>query len=57
MAIAALEAGFHTLCEKPMAMSVTEAEAIARAVEASGRCLALAFTYSAYPLIEEAGCA
>lgn len=54
MAIAALEAGFHTLCEKPMAMSVAEAEAIARAVEASGRSLALAFTYSAYPLIEEA---
>ena len=54
MAIAALQAGFHVFCEKPMAMSVAEAEAIAEAAEASGRHFALAFTYSGYPLIEEA---
>ena len=54
MAIAALNAGFHVFCEKPMAMSVAEAEAIAAAAEASGRRFALAFTYSGYPLIEEA---
>jgi predicted dehydrogenase len=54
MAIAALTAGFHVLCEKPMAMTVAEAEAIAAAVSSSGRQFALAFTYAAYPLIEEA---
>lgn len=54
MAIAALEAGFHVFCEKPMAMSVAEAEAIAAAAEASGRTFALAFTYSGYALVEEA---
>jgi predicted dehydrogenase len=54
MAIAALDAGFHVLCEKPMAMNVAEAEAIAAAVSGSGRQFALAFTYAAYPLIEEA---
>ncbi|AQR73375.1 Gfo/Idh/MocA family protein [Sphingomonas sp. LM7] len=54
MAIAALEAGFHVFCEKPMAMSVAEARAIADAARASGRRFALAFTYSGYPLIEEA---
>ena len=54
MAISALEAGFHVFCEKPMAISVAEAEAILRAVDSSGRRLALAFTYSAYPLVEEA---
>ncbi|MCC2976757.1 Gfo/Idh/MocA family oxidoreductase [Sphingomonas sp. PL-96] len=54
MAIAALEAGFHVFCEKPMAVSVAEAEAIAAAAERSGRRFALAFTYSGYPLIEEA---
>ncbi|MBM7405123.1 MULTISPECIES: Gfo/Idh/MocA family protein [Sphingomonas] len=54
MAIAALEAGFHVFCEKPMAMSVAEAEAIAAAAEASGRRFALAFTYSGYALVEEA---
>jgi len=54
MAIAALQAGFHIFCEKPMAMSVAEAQAIADAAQASGRRFALAFTYSGYPLIEEA---
>jgi len=54
MAIAALEAGFAVLCEKPMAMNVAEAEAIAAAARTSGRPFALAFTYSGYPLIEEA---
>lgn len=54
MAIAALDAGFHVFCEKPMAMDVAEAEAIAAAARASGKRFALAFTYSGYPLIEEA---
>ena len=54
MAIAALEAGFHVFCEKPMAVSVAEAQAIAAAARASDRRLALAFTYSGYPLIAEA---
>lgn len=54
VAIAALDAGFHVLCEKPMAMSVAEAEAIERAAKASGRLFALAFTYAGYPLVEEA---
>ncbi len=54
MAIAALEAGFAVLCEKPMAMNVAEATAIAAVAEASGSRFALAFTYSGYPLIEEA---
>jgi predicted dehydrogenase len=54
MAIAALNAGFHVFCEKPMAVNVAEAEAIAKAARRSGRHFALAFTYSGYPLIEEA---
>lgn len=54
MAIAALEAGFHVFCEKPMAISGDEARAIAAAARRSGRQFALAFTYSGYPLIEEA---
>jgi predicted dehydrogenase len=54
MAIAALEAGFHVFCEKPMAMSLAEAQAIAQAAATSARQFALAFTYSGYPLVEEA---
>ncbi|AJP71260.1 Gfo/Idh/MocA family protein [Sphingomonas hengshuiensis] len=54
VAIAALHAGFHVLCEKPMAMNSDEARAIAAAAEASGKQFGLAFTYSGYPLVEEA---
>jgi len=54
MAIAALDAGFHVLCEKPMALSSAEARLIAQAAERSGRQFGLAFTYSGYPLVEEA---
>lgn len=54
MAIAALDAGFHVFCEKPMAISSDEARAIAAAAKASGRHFGLAFTYSGYPLVEEA---
>ncbi|MEN2748376.1 Gfo/Idh/MocA family oxidoreductase [Sphingomonas sp. T9W2] len=54
MAIAALEAGIHVFCEKPMAMSSDEARAIAAAARKSSAKFALAFTYSGYPLVEEA---
>ncbi|KQM40820.1 Gfo/Idh/MocA family protein [Sphingomonas sp. Leaf10] len=54
MAIAALDAGIHVFCEKPMAMSSDEARAIAMAARKSGAKFALAFTYSGYPLVEEA---
>lgn len=54
MAIAALEAGIHVFCEKPMAMNSAEAQAIAEAAKRGGAKFALAFTYSGYPLIEEA---
>ena len=53
-AIAALDAGFHVFSEKPMAMNLEEALAIEAAVERSGKLYGLAFTYSGYPLVEEA---
>src|SRR5687768_1031672 len=52
-AIAALDAGFHVFCEKPMAMNMAEARAIEAAVARSGKLFGLAFTYSGYPLVEE----
>lgn len=54
MAIAALDAGFHVFCEKPMALNLDEARLIAQAAARSGRQFGLAFTYSGYPLVEEA---
>jgi predicted dehydrogenase len=53
-AIAALDAGFHVFSEKPMAMNLAEALAIEAAVARSGKLYGLAFTYSGYPLVEEA---
>ena len=53
-AIAALDAGFHVFSEKPMALDLAEALAIEAAVARSGKLYGLTFTYSGYPLVEEA---
>ena len=44
-AIAALQAGKHVLCEKPLARSVDEAEEIAAAAEQNNRILETGFNY------------
>lgn len=44
LSIAALQAGSHVMCEKPMATSVDEAEAMLLAAHESGRELMVAFT-------------
>ncbi|MGC4938409.1 Gfo/Idh/MocA family protein [Kribbella sp. DT2] len=54
IAIAALEAGKHVLCEKPLANTVAEAEAMAAAAEkaaASGIRSMVGFTYRRVPAI------
>ncbi|MBR3109506.1 MAG: Gfo/Idh/MocA family oxidoreductase [Clostridia bacterium] len=43
ISIAALEAGKHVLCEKPMGMTLGEAQAMKRAAEASGKTLTICF--------------
>ncbi|GEL98675.1 oxidoreductase [Cellulomonas terrae] len=52
IAIAALEAGKHVLCEKPLANSVEEAEAMVRAAEASSGLAMVGFTYRRVPAIQ-----
>jgi predicted dehydrogenase len=54
LAIAALDAGKHVLCEKPLANSVAEAEAMAAAAEraaASGVRAMVGFTYRRVPAV------
>ncbi|HEX9793524.1 MAG TPA: Gfo/Idh/MocA family oxidoreductase [Planctomycetota bacterium] len=53
-AIAALEAGFHVICDKPLTVSSAEAARIAAAVAASGRVFALTHNYTGYPMVREA---
>ncbi|MFC7374448.1 Gfo/Idh/MocA family protein [Brachybacterium sp. GCM10030267] len=54
IAIAALEAGKHVLCEKPLANDTAEAEAMVEAAEAAtarGQIAALGFTYRRVPAL------
>jgi predicted dehydrogenase len=45
MSIAALNAGVHVLCEKPMAMNTRECEEMIKAKETSGKTLWIAYHY------------
>ncbi len=46
-----LSAGFHVLCEKPLTITVEEAEEIVRLARDSGRICAVNYGYSGYALV------
>ncbi len=50
--IAALRAGKHVLCEKPIAANAAEAERMAKAADESGKILGEAFHYRYHPLAD-----
>jgi predicted dehydrogenase len=52
--LAALQAGKHVLCEKPVAMHYAQAEEMAAAAEASGRVCGVAYYRRLYPKLIEA---
>jgi len=52
LAVAAAESGRHVLCEKPLAMSVAEAEAMVGAAERAGVRHMTAFTYRFVPAMQ-----
>ncbi len=49
-----LNAGFHVVCEKPLAFTLQEAEELARLVEKSALVFALTYNYTGYPLVRQA---
>lgn len=51
---AALEAGMHVICEKPLCFTTAEAEALAALARARGKVIGVCYGYSCYPMIEEA---
>jgi predicted dehydrogenase len=53
-ACAALNAGFHVICDKPLAGHLEDALRIESAVSKSGLIFALTHTYTGYPLVIEA---
>lgn len=52
IAKACLEAGFNVMCEKPMTLTVTEAEELATLVKKSGKVFGLMHNYTAYPMVK-----
>ncbi len=49
-----LQAGIHVICDKPLALTLEQAEDLARVVERSGCVFALTHNYTGYPLIRHA---
>ncbi|MBP86962.1 MAG: oxidoreductase [Planctomycetaceae bacterium] len=54
IAQAALKAGLHVVCDKPMTNHVAEAEQLAELVAQSGSVFALTHNYTGYPMIRQA---
>ncbi|MEU5030610.1 Gfo/Idh/MocA family protein [Streptomyces milbemycinicus] len=50
---AALRAGKHVICEKPLATTVADAEGLAELAERTGLLLAVPFVYRYHPLVRE----
>ena len=54
VAMAALEAGFHVVCDKPMTMDLEEARALERKVRETERLFCLTHNYTGHPMVKEA---
>ena len=49
-----LEAGFHVICDKPLAYTLAEAKKLREIVRKSGKIFALTHNYTGYPMVKEA---
>ena len=50
----ALENGFHVICDKPLAFSLKEAQALEKVVHKTGMLFALTHNYTGYPMVKQA---
>ncbi len=50
----ALEHGFDVVCDKPMTLTLAEAEDLREIVKRTGRLFALTHTYTGYPMVKKA---
>jgi predicted dehydrogenase len=49
-----IDAGFHVICEKPLAFSLEQGKELAAVVKNSGKVFALTHNYTGYPMVKEA---
>lgn len=49
-----IQAGFHVVCDKPLATTVTDAESLAGLVASTRKVFALTHNYTGYPMVKEA---
>ncbi len=54
IALAAVEAGFNVVCDKPLTFDVEQAEQLAAAVDRRGVVFAVTHNYTGYPLVRQA---
>jgi predicted dehydrogenase len=54
IATAFLDAGIHVMCDKPMTVTLAEAEDLQRRVEQTGLLFGLTHTYAGYPMVRQA---
>lgn len=54
VALAAVQAGYHVICDKPLVHTSEQAKELAQAVEAAQTIFAVTYNYSGYPLIRQA---
>lgn len=54
LCLAALAAGFHVICDKPLANSLHDALEVVERCKTTGRLLCVTYNYSGYPMIRQA---
>ncbi|GAA5501890.1 hypothetical protein Dxin01_01629 [Deinococcus xinjiangensis] len=54
VALGAVQAGFHVICDKPLVHTTEQAYALQKAVQDAGNVFAVTYNYSGYPMIRQA---